>query len=61
MKINKLTLVIAAMAMAGRAWADTESGNLAVGATVQNACLIGPDTLSFHVNLSIGAGLRSVS
>jgi spore coat protein U-like protein len=51
--MNKLALVIGAMAMAGGAWAATESGNLAVGATVQNACAIGPGSLSFGTNLKL--------
>ena len=51
-KMNKLVLAIGAMAMTGAAMAATEAGDLTVGATVQNACAIGPGTLAFG-NLSM--------
>lgn len=51
--MSKLALAIGAMAMAGGAWAATETGNLTVGATVQNACAIGPGALSFGTNLKL--------
>lgn len=52
-KMNKLMLAISVMAMAGASMAATEAANLTVGATVENACAIGPGTLAFGSNLSL--------
>lgn len=52
MKMNKLILAIGVMTAAGASMAATEAANLAVGATVENACAIGPGTLAFG-NLSM--------
>lgn len=60
-KLSRFALAIGALAVtAGTALAATDSANLSVGATVQNACAIGPGTLSFGSNLALavtaGAG-----
>lgn len=52
-KMNKLALAIGILAMAGATTAATEGADLAVGATVENACAIGPGTLAFGSNLSM--------
>ncbi|MDM0117584.1 spore coat U domain-containing protein [Variovorax sp. J22R133] len=63
--LKKLALVIGAagaMAMADGAWADTDSANLTVGATVENACAIGAGTLDFGtLTLHVNAGLGTVT
>lgn len=46
-KLSKLALAISAMAMVGTSIAATDTANLTVGASVVNACAIGPGTLNF--------------
>lgn len=64
-KMSKLALAIGAMAMAGASMAATDSADLAVGATVVNACAIGPGTLAFGGALSLavtaGAGIAGTT
>ena len=61
-KMNKLALAIAAMAMAGAAMAASDTANLAVSATVENACAISAGTLAFGtLALEVNAGLGTVS
>lgn len=61
-KLNKLALVIGAMVMAGSAMAATDTANLAVGATVENACAISGGTLAFGtLALEVNAGLGTVT
>ena len=61
-KMNKLALAIAAMVMAGSAMAATDTANLAVSATVENACAIGAGTLAFGtLTLGVNTGAGTVT
>ncbi|MDQ0586625.1 spore coat U domain-containing protein [Variovorax paradoxus] len=51
-KMIKVALAVGATVMAGASMAATEEANLTVGATVVNACAIGPGTLAFGGALS---------
>lgn len=56
--LKKLVLAMGAAMMAGGAWAATDSADLAVGATVENACAISAGTLAFGtLALEVNAGL----
>ena len=59
-KMSKLAVALGAMAVTGTSMAATDTANLAVGATVVNACAIGAGTLAFGGSLSLavtaGAG-----
>ncbi len=64
-KMTKMALAIASLAIAGSSLAATDTANLTVGATVQNACAIGPGTLSFGTTLAMavnaGAGTQGTT
>lgn len=61
-KFSKLALAIGALVMAGGAMAATDTANLGVGATVENACAIGAGTLGFGtLALEVNAGLGTVT
>ncbi len=62
MKIHKLVAALGAVLMAGAAVAATDTADLAVSATVQNACAIGAGSLSFGtLALEVVAGAGTVS
>lgn len=52
-KLNKIAMAIGAVVLATSAWADSDSANLAVAATVLNNCAISTGALSFGNDLSI--------
>jgi spore coat protein U-like protein len=59
---TKLALVIGAMVINGAAMAATDTADLAVSATVVNACAIGPGSLDFgSLALEVNAGLGTVT
>ena len=61
-KMNKIAIAIASMLLAGAAMAATDTADLAVSATVENACAIGPGTLAFGtLALEVNAGLGTVT
>ena len=63
--LKKLVLAMGAMgamAMAGGALAATDTADLAVSATVENACAIGPGALAFGtLGLEVNTGLGTVT
>jgi spore coat protein U-like protein len=61
-KMNKLAIAIASMMLAGAAMAATDTANLAVSATVENACAISAGTLAFGtLALEVNAGMGTVT
>lgn len=60
-KMSKLALAIGAMAIAGASMAATDTADLAVGATVVNACAIGPGTLAFGSALSLAVNANGTA
>jgi spore coat protein U-like protein len=60
--MKKLAVAMAAMSLAGAAFADTDTASLTVSATVQNACAISAGTLDFGtLTLGVNAGLGTVT
>ena len=60
--LGKLALAMGLMGMAGTGMAATDTANLAVGATVVNACAIGPGSIAFGSHgLPVNAGLGTVT
>ena len=61
-KMTKLALALGALVMTGGVWAATDTANLAVSATVETICAIGPGTLSFNtLKLEVNAGAGTVT
>jgi len=61
-RMGKLALAVSAMTTGGVAMAATDSANLAVAATVENTCAIGPGTLGFGtVRLGVTPGAGTVA
>lgn len=55
-KMSQLALAISAIAISGASMAATDTANLTVGASVVNACAIGPGTLAFgSLSLAVNA------
>jgi spore coat protein U-like protein len=56
-KMGKVALAVGLTAAVGTTVAATDTADLAISATVQNACAIGPGTLSFgNVGMAVTAG-----
>ena len=55
LKPNQLTVALAALTMANFCFADADTANLTVSASVANVCAIGSGTLNFGT-LSLGVG-----
>lgn len=53
LKLNQLSVALATLTMAGVCFADADSANLTVSASVANVCAIGSGTLNFGT-LSLG-------
>ncbi|MDB5881878.1 MAG: Spore coat domain protein [Ramlibacter sp.] len=61
-RMKHLAIAVAAIGMASAALADTDTANLAVSATVQNACAISAGTLAFGtLALDVNAGLGTAT
>jgi spore coat protein U-like protein len=62
MNMRKLVAALGAVLLAGAAVAATDSADLAVSATVQNACAIGTGTMGFGtLALEVNAGAGTVT
>ncbi len=61
-KIARFAVAIGTLVLAGGAMAATDTANLTVGATVENACAISAGSLSFGtLALEVNAGLGTVT
>lgn len=61
-KMTKLTLALGAIVMAASASAATDTANLAMSATVNTICAIGPGAISFGtLTLDVNAGAGTVT
>ena len=61
-KMTSLTLALGAIVMAASASAATDTANLAVSATVNTICAIGPGAISFvTLTLDVNAGAGTVT
>ena len=58
LKLNQLTIALASMTMSGFCFADADTSNLTVSASVANVCAIGSGTLNFG-SLSLGVTANS--
>ncbi len=61
-KVTKFALAIGVMVAASSAMAATDSANLTIGASVVNACAIGPGAIAFgSLGLAVNAGVGTLA